>query len=87
MILTSVFNSDARDVDLYVGILSEKHLEDGMLGPVGSCIIADQFVRSKIGDRFWYETNDSNLRFTPGDYLFLYFLLIHNLVGRFSTFD
>lgn len=60
------FNSDVRDVDLYVGILAEKHLEGAILGPVGTCIIADQFVRSKIGDRFWYETNDKDIRFTPG---------------------
>jgi hypothetical protein len=47
--------------------LSENPLADGILGPVGSCIIADQFLRSKIGDRFWYETNDVDIRFTSGE--------------------
>lgn len=60
------FKRDVKDVDLYVGILAENPLPDGILGPVGSCIIADQFLRLKIGDRFWYETGDVQLRFTPG---------------------
>ncbi|XP_046631114.1 peroxidase-like [Daphnia pulicaria] len=56
---------DIKDIDLYVGILAENSLPDGILGPVGSCIIGDQFLRSKIGDRFWYETSDPTIRFTP----------------------
>lgn len=55
-----------QDVDLYVGILSEIALDDAILGPVGSCIVADQFVRLKQGDRFWYETSDPLLKFTLG---------------------
>lgn len=57
--------SKPQDVDLYVGILSEIALSDAILGPVGSCIVADQFVRLKRGDRFWYETPDPLLKFTP----------------------
>lgn len=55
---------DVKDIDIYVGILAENPLLDGILGPVGSCIIADQFLRSKVGDRFWYETDDPAIRFT-----------------------
>lgn len=52
-------------------MLAENPLTDGgILGPVASCIIADQFVRLKKGDRFWYETSDPLLRFTPGNNLF-----------------
>lgn len=47
-------------------MLAENPLPDGLLGPVASCIIADQFVRLKRGDRFWYETADPMLSFRPG---------------------
>lgn len=43
------------DVDLYTGALSEKPLEGSILGPTLTCLILDQFLRLKIGDRFWYE--------------------------------
>ena len=56
---------DARDVDLYTGLLSEITMDDGRLGPVASCIMSDQFARLKRGDRFWYETGDWKLRFNP----------------------
>lgn len=60
------FHRDIKDIDLYVGILAENPMPDGILGPVGSCIIADQFLRSKVGDRFWYETNDTTIGFSLG---------------------
>jgi len=59
------FYLDARDVDLYTGLLSEITMDDGRLGPVASCIMSDQFARLKRGDRFWYETGDWKLRFNP----------------------
>ncbi len=57
---------DSTHLDLFTGMLAENPLPDGLLGPMASCIIADQFVRAKRGDRFWYETSDPLLRFTPG---------------------
>jgi hypothetical protein len=32
-----------------------------------SLFIANQFLRSNIGYRFWYEINDVNIRFTSGE--------------------
>uniref|UniRef100_A0A8D8S818 Chorion peroxidase n=1 Tax=Cacopsylla melanoneura TaxID=428564 RepID=A0A8D8S818_9HEMI len=53
------------DIDMYTGGLSEKPLEGGMLGPTMTCLIANQFVRMKSGDRYWYETGDQPQAFTP----------------------
>ena len=48
--MAAVYRS-VDDIDLYVGGLVESHLPGSMLGPVFSCIIADQFARLKEGDR------------------------------------
>ena len=69
---------------MYVGILAENPIENGILGPVGSCIIADQFLRLKMGDRFWYETSDPLLRFTLGNiFINLGYLYMINLSRSF----
>ncbi|XP_042212758.1 peroxidase-like [Homarus americanus] len=53
-----------EDIDLFVGALSEKNVAGGNVGPTFACILADQFVRIKIGDRFWFEYKDSPGAFT-----------------------
>lgn len=54
------------DIDIYIGILGEWPVKGGILGPVASCIIADQFTRLKDGDRFFYENGMLPHSFTPG---------------------
>lgn len=54
MIITLFFR-DVNDIDLYTGLLSEIPLNGSILGPTITCLILDQFVRIKHGDRFWYE--------------------------------
>lgn len=39
-------------------------MEDSILGQTLTCLILDQFVRLKFGDRFWYENYDVNMGFT-----------------------
>ena len=41
--------------DLWVCIISEKSLENAVLGELGATIVGDQFQRIRDGDRFWYE--------------------------------
>ncbi|XP_046564387.1 peroxidasin-like [Haliotis rubra] len=53
------------DIDLFSGGVSERPLNGGLLGNTFSCIVGSQFELLKIGDRFWYETDDAVVGFTP----------------------
>lgn len=53
-----------NDIDLYTGALSEVPIPGGILGNTPTCIIVDQFLRMKRGDRFWYETPEKPQAFT-----------------------
>ena len=43
------------DIDLFSAGVAEYPLPGALLGPVFSCIIAEQFANIRKGDRFWYE--------------------------------
>ncbi|KAK0090083.1 hypothetical protein PV326_004246 [Microctonus aethiopoides] len=54
------------DIDLYTGALAEiKTQSDGIVGPTFTCLIADQFQRLQMGDRYWYELSNQPYPFTP----------------------
>lgn len=53
-------------MDFLIGGLMERG-ESGGVGPTFSCCIAKQFHELKVGDRFWYETDDKWIRFTKGN--------------------
>ncbi|OWF51425.1 chorion peroxidase-like [Mizuhopecten yessoensis] len=55
-----------NDIDLYSGGVSEVHVRGGSVGPTFACIIARQFSAMKVGDRYWYENNDTTTGFTTG---------------------
>ncbi|XP_068223713.1 peroxidase-like isoform X1 [Palaemon carinicauda] len=59
----SIYRS-VHDIDLFVGGLAERPVFGGLLGPTFTCLIADQFLRIKKGDRYWFEYKGSPAPFT-----------------------
>ncbi|XP_018570827.1 peroxidase-like [Anoplophora glabripennis] len=51
------------DVDLTVGGSLEQHVPGTLVGPTFLCILREQFYRTRVGDRYWYE-NPSETGFT-----------------------
>ncbi len=43
------------NIDLWIGILAEDPVPGASIGTTGRKIIADQFLRMRDGDRFWYQ--------------------------------
>jgi len=54
------------DVDLFIGGISERSVQRGVVGPTFAYLIAHQFRDIKRGDRFWHENGGENQVFTPG---------------------
>jgi len=52
------------DIDPFVGGLSEHSVPGGLLGPTFRCIVGEQFIRLKRGDRFFYEHGNQPSSFT-----------------------
>ncbi|XP_059918045.1 eosinophil peroxidase [Gadus macrocephalus] len=45
----------ARNIDVWVGAISEPALPGGRVGPLLACLLARQFRALRDGDRFWWE--------------------------------
>ncbi|XP_052771017.1 peroxidase-like [Mya arenaria] len=52
------------DIDAFAGGLSETPVEGGVIGPLFSCIVGEQFYNLKYGDRFFYENKDKRTGFS-----------------------
>ena len=63
----SLVYEDVLDIDLYVGGLMEAPDQGSILGPTFSCLFADQFLKLKIGDRFFFSNEGSASGFTAGN--------------------
>ena len=44
-------------MELWIGVLAEDHVVGAMVGETGQAILADQFIRLRNGDRFWYQND------------------------------
>ena len=53
-----------QDIDLFAGGISERSQPGSVLGFTFTCIMAEQFRNSRVGDRFWYERDDHQTGFT-----------------------
>ena len=64
-ILSEAYKS-VDDVDLFVGGIFEAPFNGGGLGATFTCILGNAFKALRLGDRFWYETDQRETRFTLG---------------------
>ena len=55
-----------EDVDLFIAGVSERPAKGAVVGPTFQCIIADQFLRLKRGDRYFYDLGGQSGSFTEG---------------------
>ena len=60
----SIYDS-VDDIDLWIGGLAENHFNGGIVGELFHTIIADQFSRTRDGDRFFYLNDDHLLSLAP----------------------
>lgn len=71
--MLSKFYESVDDIDLFVGGAMEKDVPGSILGQTFQCIVAEQFYRTRIGDRYFYDNSEMPHSFTPGS-LFILFL-------------
>ncbi|XP_037085818.1 peroxidase-like [Pollicipes pollicipes] len=55
---------DPRDVDLFIGGLSEQRAPGAQVGPTFQCVIGQQFTDARFGDRFFYDNGGFPHSFT-----------------------
>ncbi|XP_053680578.1 chorion peroxidase [Anopheles nili] len=75
---------EPANVDVYSGALSEPPVKNGIVGPLLTCLIADQFLRLKQGDSFWYERQRGPQRFTAGQLEQIYGTKLSSIICRNS---
>ncbi|XP_032681178.1 peroxidase-like [Odontomachus brunneus] len=60
----SILYASPDDVELTVAGSLERHITGTLAGPTFLCIMTRQFQQTRIGDRYWFETNDPEIAFT-----------------------
>ena len=59
------------DIDFFVGGITERPVSDGLLGWTFTCIIGDQFVRARQGDRFFYDLGGQPGSFKASKFIYI----------------
>ena len=54
------------DIDLFTGGISERPVVGGVVGPTFACILGQQFLNLRKGDRFWYENGGVDAKYPGG---------------------
>ena len=54
------------DIDLFTGGISERPVVGGVVGPTFACILGQQFLNLRKGDRFWYENGGADAKYPGG---------------------
>ena len=54
------------DIDLFTGGISERPVVGGVVGPTFACILGQQFLNLRKGDRFWYENGGTDAQYPGG---------------------
>ncbi|KAF0307535.1 Peroxidase [Amphibalanus amphitrite] len=62
--LRGVYDS-VEDVDLFIGVVSERRARNAAVGRTLQCLIGQQFIDLRDGDRFFYEHTGLPNSFTP----------------------
>lgn len=69
--------SHPNDVDLIVGGMAERPVDDAMVGPTFRCLIYEQFSRSRRTDRFFYDSAMQPHPFTSGRLNIIYHIILY----------
>lgn len=75
--LRSVYGQ-VDQIDVWTGGIAEDHVAGSLIGPLFRAILVDQFVRTRDGDRFWYE----NGQFTEGEWTLIRATTLESLIER-----
>ena len=73
-------------MDVFVGLVSETHVADSLVGPTLACLLGSQFEDIKFGDRFFYETRAQEEGFTDGRVVVFPFLTLVITTVLFPVF-
>nr|XP_018900823.1 PREDICTED: peroxidase-like [Bemisia tabaci] len=65
--LKSLYKS-VDDIDLLVGGIAEKPADESLVGPTFRCVMGEQFIRTRIGDRFFYDNPSQPNSYREGEF-------------------